>query len=225
MKQICNYLISIVFPQECVFCNKTKGVNNYICNICKEKILSKYVGYTRKNTKQYDNIIYVSNYRDLKKNILSYKFKYKKFLYRTFGELLKARLVENNIKPDYITGVPISVNRLKERGYNQTYLICEQISYEYCGKFEPILVKKVDNLRQSTFSKNDRKNNVKDVFVINDKIDLNLLNNKSILLIDDVYTTGETIKECIRILKNSRTNCRIYVAVIVLNNTKLIEVK
>ena len=164
MKKILTYICNCIYPQFCIICNTNETVQNYICKKCREKILSKYVGNTRKKANTYDNIIYVTGYTEFKKYILGHKFKYQKYMYLLFSTLLVDRLKENNITFDYIISVPISKNRYKERGYNQVELIADYIERGYCGKHANILYKKVDNKRQSEVSKKARASNVKDIF-------------------------------------------------------------
>ncbi|MEG0073168.1 MAG: phosphoribosyltransferase family protein [Clostridia bacterium] len=217
-------LIQLIFPYKCTFCSKTISKDKYICTNCITRILSKYVGKTRKLKGTCDRILYVTGYKEIKNYMLKYKFNHAKYLSKVFAALLIQRLVENKIQPDYITFVPINKERLKERGYNQVESIANIIADFFNKESLNIIVKSVDNKVQSSLNKQERTSNVIDIFEINKKLDITKIQNKKILLLDDVFTTGATLKECVRTIKKS-AKCNIDIAVVALNNIKLIEVK
>ena len=95
--------------------------------------------------------------------------------------------------------VPISKKRLSFRGYNQSLLISKEIAK--LTKIElnaDCLVKVKNTVKQSTLNKEDRAKNVVNAYKL---INGNILKNKKILLIDDIYTTGNTVNECSKILR------------------------
>ena len=95
--------------------------------------------------------------------------------------------------------VPISKKRLSFRGYNQSLLISKEIAK--LTKIElnaDCLVKVKNTVKQSTLNKEDRAKNVVNAYKL---INGNILKNKKILLIDDIYTTGNTVNECCKILR------------------------
>ncbi len=110
----------------------------------------------------------------------------------------------NIIKSDYkmrdidlIVPVPLFWWKKLRRGYNQTELLAKVISQE-CH-FEVLhALKRVKNTKtQTKLSDDARKGNVADAF----RLTFNCIKDKKVLLVDDVLTTGATIKECARILK------------------------
>ena len=102
---------------------------------------------------------------------------------------------------DIIIPVPISKKRKKERGYNQSLLIARKISSKEKIKLGDKVISKVkNNNTQSKLNKEERAENVKNVYKITK--DKEII-NKNILLIDDIYTTGATLNECSRMLKQA----------------------
>ena len=88
------------------------------------------------------------------------------------------------------------------RGYNQSELIAKQISRKCNIKYlENILIKHKENQKQSELPKEERYQNVKGVYKI---IRPELIEKQNILLFDDIYTTGSTIKECRKELLNAK---------------------
>ena len=107
---------------------------------------------------------------------------------------------------DIIIPVPIHTKRRMERGYNQSALIAKEISKEIqkIDYLEDVLIKKINNKPQSTKNKSERKNNVIGAYYMKNK---EKINNKKILLLDDIYTTGNTVNECCKILQSANPKC------------------
>ena len=125
------------------------------------------------------------------------KFNKKPYIYKTFQYFFEKNL-EKLKKYDIMIVVPLSSKRKRLRGYNQSQLIAEIISNILQIKIQnKILFKTKNILPQSTLNKEQRKNNIKDVFKVKN---IEQIKNKKILLIDDIYTTGSTLNECSRTL-------------------------
>lgn len=197
----------------CGFCGKLD--RNSLCNKCKIQIqknnLSKIEDY--KNTSSYfDEHIYLFQYSgEIRNMILNYKFREKSYFYSTFVELIKnnKKICAQIKKYDIIMPVPISKKRLNTRGYNQSALIARKIAKTLNMCYvENILVKIKDNKPQSEMGQEKRKSNVKDVYTIKNK---GKIYQKKILLIDDIFTTGNTVNECAKVLiENFASNVGIF---------------
>ena len=87
-----------------------------------------------------------------------------------------------------------------KRGYNQSKLLAKELGKELNIKVINTLVKVKENRTQSTLLENERKENVKNVFEI---IKESNIENKNIILVDDILTTGSTIRTCSKILKEN----------------------
>ena len=135
--------------------------------------------------------------------LINYKFNEKSYLYRSFVNfLLKQQKVFEIIKTyDIILPVPISKKRYKQRGYNQTELIAREISKRAGIELVTNCVyKERNNVPQSTLNKEDRIENVKNTYIIkNSKI----IKDKRAIILDDIYTTGSTVNECSKLLKQN----------------------
>ncbi|MCV6599494.1 MAG: ComF family protein [Alphaproteobacteria bacterium] len=111
---------------------------------------------------------------------------------------------------DVIIPVPLHRKRLFVRKYNQSALLAKTIAKKANKKFIADALIRVKHTKpQGHFSRSIRKNNLKGAFEANAKYDLN---NKNILLIDDVITTGATINNCIKAMhKQHKKGCKVYV--------------
>ena len=100
-----------------------------------------------------------------------------------------------------ITPVPLFEDDCLKRGFNQSGLLAKYIADYFSIKYtENLLIKYKRNLSQVGLSKAERKNNVKNVYAINPDFQLNGIS--SILLLDDIFTTGATIEaSCLELKK------------------------
>lgn len=103
---------------------------------------------------------------------------------------------------DMIIPVPLSAERMKQRGYNQSALIAKPFAFKMGVDYAPFGLKRIRNtLSQVGLSVQERRLNVKDAFLANPKI----VEGKRVLLVDDVSTTGATIGACAAALKKGKT--------------------
>lgn len=104
---------------------------------------------------------------------------------------------------DFLLPVPLHKSKLRERGYNQSDYLCSGISFVTGIRILKDSVIRVKRTKSQTGLNNkERLYNVKDAFVINQEF-RELLSGKNIILVDDVITTGSTINEVIKTIKEN----------------------
>ncbi|GIV41272.1 MAG: amidophosphoribosyltransferase [Vicingaceae bacterium] len=135
------------------------------------------------------------------------------FLGKKLGDNIFSYLTENKISfPDAIVPVPLHLKKIKQRGYNQSECIAQGIAEALqTDNVKNILQRTKYTLSQTTRSKEERWNNIKDAFQVCDDT-IGIFN--SILLVDDVLTTGSTIEACIHTLLQKKSDLIIDVAVL-----------
>jgi len=102
---------------------------------------------------------------------------------------------------DLITCVPLHPNRLIERGYNQSEILCRELGKRTGMPVNTHILKRIKNTQaQSLLAGKERYSNVKEAFQV---VDAEPVRGKSVLLVDDILTTGNTLNECARVLKNA----------------------
>lgn len=221
------FVLNFLFPQTCVICGKLD--KNYICEEC-EKRFNKYKKFgiidNKKmiidklnihdvNLKQkyyfvqgekiyWEKLLYCFKYKGIiRKYILKYKFGSKPYLSNFFANqiLNNKKLYEILKLYDIIIPVPMEKNKKQKRGYNQTELIAKLIAENQEILYEENLLKKIkDTKTQSTLKKKERKNNIKNAYIIDEK---RKVFGKKIILFDDIYTTGATVNEISKKLKEA----------------------
>ncbi len=203
-KKAGNFILEILFPQFCFNC----GIEGtYLCEDCKSilEITGFHQKYSAPNLK---DLYFALSYDNSLSKKLIQRFKYEPFvkeLAKPLSSLIIAHFQLMDNKPDFsgflIIPVPLEKRRMKWRGFNQA----EEIGKELAEFFKiPLisdcLVKTRKTVSQVELADEARKENIKGAFLIKEK---DLIKNKKILLADDVYTTGATMAECARILRES----------------------
>ena len=209
-------VLNFLFPPVCGICLKKD--KNWICDECLNKLNSelklKKIRIDKNNSEKIYKVVYETNniikifylfeYKDLiKKKIIEFKFNDKSYLYKTFSNIiLKNKKICKLLNSyDIIIPVPMFEKKKSKRGYNQTELISKEIAERLDITFNNnILFKIKENKTQSLLNYHERKQNVINVYKINDSETKNV-SNKKIILFDDIYTTGFTVKECIKELE------------------------
>ena len=212
-------ILNFIYPPVCGICGKLNS--DFLCKKC-EKILEseavfgvdKYKKIERKkeniknnfnNKKYFDEHLYIFLYQGIiRRIILKYKFQEEAYLYKTFVNFLlkNENFFEKIEKYDTIVPVPISKKRKKKRGYNQSELLAKEIAYSANLVLEKESLYKIkDIVEQSKLNKENRLKNIQGVYELVNK---EKLNKKKILLIDDIYTTGSTVNECSKVLREAK---------------------
>lgn len=198
-----NHVINLIYPNVCGICDKI--CKEDLCKKCEIKlnnIAKNKIDYYK--NKSFEKHLYIFKYEGIiKERLIKFKFNDKPHIYKSFiNFLIKNEKICRFFKYyDIIIPVPIHYKRKITRGYNQSALISKEmakwLNIEYNEK---VLLKKVNNKPQSIKNKDDRKDNVIGVYYIKRK---ELICNKKVILVDDIYTTGSTVNECAKILKQA----------------------
>jgi len=139
--------------------------------------------------------------------IHSFKYGGKVILGRPLGRLL-AESINLPVTPDLIIPVPLHKKRLRMRGFNQSLLLAREVSRRLKVKTDYTNLKRLKNTAQQVnLRAKERLDNVKGAFALKRPGDIA---GKTALLIDDVYTTGATIRECSKALK--KAGAKVYAA-------------
>lgn len=187
----------------CLICNRQTQNYLYICNSCLE-LFSPKAEKVVKDFSYVDQAFACFYYGSLlRDSITSFKFYKKRYLGKIFGELLTDKIfyLGLNKKVDLILPVPIHKKTLVQRGFNQVELLADEISSNTKIQVEKDnLIKVKATMEQARLDRSSRATNLADSFAIKSP---EVLKDKNILILDDVITTGSTVEECARVLKEA----------------------
>lgn len=206
MVPIGSLLLDWIYPPTCGVCGKLDG--NLLCKRCELMLMAEAKFVVEKNQNKENNFeehLYIFQYEGrIRRMILNYKFKDKSYLYKTFVNfLLKEEFFFQILQTyDTIIPVPISKKRKKERGYNQSFLIANEIAKRLQMECNTCCLVKIKNIiEQSKLKKEERVDNIQGVYELKKA---EILKDKKVLLVDDIYTTGSTVNECCKMLKQAQ---------------------
>lgn len=212
-------LVDLFFPKKCLECGRA---GSYICASCiaKLKTLSQVCiecgrpaidGMTHVSCRRplgLNGLIFIWPYGGvIRKAILTLKYKYAKEITEELARYCVLFLQKRKVVlPPKSTLIPIPLYWYREnwRGFNQTEEIGKLIANEMDWGFESeILVRKRLKRPQAQLKRKDRGKNIRGAFALNPKIQPLNINHQSLILFDDVLTTGSTLKEGAKVLKRN----------------------
>jgi ComF family protein len=197
-------LLNFVIPPVCISCKHIIPFSRkVICEDCFESLphLSPLLIQTLRNEmedEQYDDLFILFEFNEILQQLI-HLLKYRQFTKMAdyFAEAFVQRIGVANY--DLVTGVPLNKVRQRERGYNQSNSMAEHYSYLTNTSYNPdFLIRTRNTVSQTQLKKGERIQNVKNAFICTQSLD-----GMSILVLDDVVTTGSTLNECSRVLKQS----------------------
>ena len=192
-------ILDILFPNRCINCNRIIGGYSLVCTMCFEHIQFTHFDFFSDNyIKQKCNLLFpientyaLMNFEEeslSRKIIHELKYKNREMAGKVLAEWTIERLNFNHQKPDLLVSIPLHPKKLKERGYNQLHLYTETLSQYYEIPFDHHLIKRNYHSKAQALKDKDKRLKTENIFSITKNI-----SEKHILLIDDVFTTGNTI--------------------------------
>lgn len=205
--------------QCCPICEKVITPNGHTCPSCREKdsidgllAASFYFNKSDKNQDRTRNYQFVPSREKceiISKMIHLYKYRFIKDLSAPLGKLLSMAALDSELPiPDLIIPVPLHKKRLRWRGFNQAELLARYLGENLMPGFpipilDDFLIRRKNTTAQMQIKNySQRQKNMEGAFEINAK-NKSLIASKNIWLLDDVATTGSTLFECAKVLKNA----------------------
>lgn len=135
--------------------------------------------------------------------VLLHKLKYEGRieLAKVIGGLMSDRLKNEGLGIDIIIPVPIHKKKLEARGFNQSYEIAVELGRKLGKPVLDCMERKKETRAQYDLDRLQRQHNIVDAFSV--RLSYNVGKYKSVLLLDDIYTTGSTVNECSKALKEA----------------------
>lgn len=223
-KNIGKKILDILFPQFCLSCNKEgllicqdclsaiEILEFQFCPFCEKpnRVFDKFV-CPKHQGKNLDGLFFPTQYKNALVKKLIAKFKYEPFI-KNLKEPLAFLIISHfllsenegffkNSNESFFIPVPLSKRKQKWRGFNQS----EEIARILSDFFKvPLLSKNLVKIKNTSpqieLSKEKRRENIRNVFLLKNP---EQIRNKTIFLIDDIFTTGATMEECAFVLKQA----------------------
>ena len=193
-------ILDFFFPRRCPFCGAVAG-KELLCKKCLRSLPFTGDHAVREGT--FGRCAAPLYYEDrVREAILQVKFKAKLGGLSCFGMLMAECAAEHYSGAfDAITWVPVSKKRLKKRGFDQTRYLTGSMCVDWHVAPIETLRKVTDNPPQSTLeTEEQRRANVLGVY---EAVNAEQFRGKRLLLVDDILTTGATLSECVRVLKEA----------------------
>ena len=214
-------LLDLLYPPKCVFCRELLkwGTEKWVCKPCSTEI--EYISGNvcpqcgrpveakikachecRSSQKFFTHnhalFVYDGTIRD---SIHRFKYNRSPQYSKYFASEFANRLHDEITRHQFLVGIPMHKSKMKSRGFNQADLLAKETSLlTNVAVLENTLLRVKNTKPQNALDKTSRLNNLQDAFVITSN---NIIEGKRIILVDDIYTTGSTINECAKVLKEA----------------------
>ncbi|MBQ2903961.1 MAG: ComF family protein [Clostridia bacterium] len=202
-----------VLPKRCAYCGSVITSDLLVCAEC-EKSLPRVTGNvcrkcgrgtdfcSCKGAEMYFESLVAPFYFEgnVRKGMHAFKFRKSPDNAKAYGKEISETILQryDGIDFDFITEVPMTRKSVKERGYNQCALLCKSISENLGMEYRPgVLVKIYETEKQHGLNYNIRKGNLTGVFDVKNPEEVK---DKTVLICDDIATSGETLNECAKML-------------------------
>ena len=223
IKSIFNQLLDLVFPPICLNCQRVlpSDTNELsLCQDCYSTITLMPADFPksdildRLSPSYLDYILIAYQFDEAIQSVIHHiKYQRKPNLGIKCGINTASVLSQNisEIQDKYYLPVPLHIIRQKERGFNQSNFISKGIRKIHKGiLMKDVLIRKKNTISQTQLNREERQENINEAFRVRNTMDVS---GKTIILVDDLITTGATMNECAKALKRNGAKNVIGVAV------------
>lgn len=190
-------ILYFIYPKKCMFCSEIINIyeGDFICKYCNQDLPI--------NLNPKESNISVLDYSDIIRDaILLMKYQNKKHFAKGFAILMQLQFDRvKTLDYDMVINVPMYYKKKRKRGYDQAEELAREFAILTKINFEPNNLSRTKNtIAQSRVSFEERKENVRGIFEVKNPTSIQ---GKNIILVDDIYTSGNTINQCAIVLNNA----------------------
>jgi competence protein ComFC len=217
-------IASLLYPASCVVCSSDIDRSEYLCRDCDDRATRIVPPFCAKCSEPFQGAITqefrcancehrtlhfdaaAAAYRSrgiVRRLIHEFKYGRQRYLRHPLAGWLFETMADSRLRGrpfDLIAPVPLHPARERERGFNQAALLAELVAGKLAVPVRPVLERVRYTTTQTVHDRAERMENLEDAFRLRKKADVR---DSRVLLIDDVLTTGSTLSECARILKEA----------------------
>lgn len=219
------FLIDLIYPRKavCMGCGSLFGCErDDICDACREALSKGWVGvrYAEKKI-GLDGMAFAYGYHGVAGNIVRrMKYNSVRVLAEEMGsDTAKAAELLRLSHVDFVTAVPMHPKRLRKRGCNHGEVLAKAAADKLKLPFEMVLMRTRNSVQQARLSDAQRKKNLDGAFAVRPEFE-DKIKDSIVLLVDDVYTTGATARECALALRKAGAAKVYFAGYAVSNNGK-----
>lgn len=211
-------ILRLLYPQRCPICDEiVGGFKDLVCMKCrrKKRLLTSpwclkcgkklledngYCEDCRKKKHYYEYGRALYEYKYMRESIYRFKYSGRREYAAFYGEEIEKYLIDflKGVSPEGIIPIPLHKKRKNKRGYNQAALLANEVGRRLgIPVYEKLLVREKNTVALKYQNPSERQNNLKKAF----KVKQNDVKLNRVIIMDDIYTTGSTIDEVSKTLK------------------------
>jgi ComF family protein len=214
LSKIWNYILDFVWPKKCLGCNQE---GSFCCPKCLATLKTldlDYQAWKNQDDFYFDRCLVCLDYHNpLTQNLIkTFKYQYLQNINKILVDILAEQLAKLNLENIIITNIPLHKKKKRQRGFDQTEILAQGLAAKLNLPYQSLLKRDKFTKPQAQLSKAERQKNVSDAFVINKDSGhtqpnvpelVEGSNNSTVILIDDVATTGATLNQAAKVLKDN----------------------
>ena len=224
LRRIADAAMSLLYPPHCAVCRKEPRAGRHLCEACENRAVKIEAPRCHVCSQPFDGAIdgafTCSNCVDRRFHFdcavsrfrstgivreLIHRFKYDRTFYlrHPLGDWLAATLEDERIRAqpfDYLVPVPLHSARMREREFNQAEVLAKLLAARSGATVLPALRRIRYTTTQTRLDREERMQNLRDAFRVRHS---QRVSGSHLILVDDVFTTGSTVDECARVLKQA----------------------
>jgi len=180
-----------------------------ICPVCKKPAIDGITHPKCQTRTSLEGLVFFWRYKGIVHKII-HKIKYNPFIFTAIEDIVGSHttMPENPAFQDFLSQKPILIpvplhkSRMRYRGYNHAEKIAQAFGKKWHLKVANNLLLRIKKTKpQAKLKFEERKSNIKNAFAINSSYHHISISSSHSILVDDVWTTGSTLSECCRVLK------------------------
>lgn len=236
LDSILRFVVNLLYPRRCPVCggivfpeknlihpsclSKLSPVKSPSCKKCGKEVISEQAEYCydcSRHPHTFESGMALFNYNEAAKaSMAAIKYKNRREYLDFYADALDYRFRKTILRlhPAVLIPVPVHPSRRRKRGFNQAEELADRLSLRWnIPVVKKLLIRKKKTAPQRGLNPAERLKNLREAFVVDEEYGMTAGIPETVLLVDDIYTTGSTVEACTRALRKAGV-MRVFVVVI-----------